>query len=52
MIDYQLYWSKIEIMWGDAHDIHRDTKRVNQPKSCCGYFNLTELKKLYLFHIK
>jgi len=26
-------------MWGDAHDIHGDTKCVYQPKSSCGHFN-------------
>ena len=36
-------------MWGDTHDIHRDTKCVYQTKSSCGQF---KLKKIHLFQIK
>ena len=36
----------IEIMWGDAHDIHWDKECVYQPKSSCGH---VKFKKIYLF---
>ena len=42
-------FSKTEIMWGDAHHIHRDTKCEFQPNFCGGPFTF---EKINLFHIK
>ena len=35
---------KDRIMWGDAHDIHRDKKCVHHPNSCCGH---SKFKKIH-----